>query len=351
MARNNSGFDDDDFAFDAGDDLDSGDDVDAEDELDGEIESEIDGIDAEDLAELDKLDGIAEPELSDGPAADAEEVPASIDFPIYQLFLAYSRESFFAAHKGPPLAAGSKVVVPTRYGRDMAVVSRVLPSCPGRRYARVAWITRPATQADLDRAANNERQEDGAFNLCRERIEMHGLDMRLVSVHFVLDEPKVIFLFTSESRVDFRELVKDLMGIFRLRVELRQIGSRDQARILGGLGICGRCFCCCRGTSFLKPVSIKMAKDQDLSLSMLKISGPCGRLLCCLGFEQCFYGERRRTVPRQGAKILYDGVSWHVREANLVTGLVTMTSEDDRQMKVAATRFAKVDGRWSITPA
>ena len=143
-------------------------------------------------------------------------------------------------------------------------------------------------------------REERAFALCREKIEARGLEMKLVSAHYLLDEQKILFFFTAENRVDFRELVKDLVSVFKMRIELRQIGVRDEARVVGGLGICGRALCCNAITDKLRPVSIKMAKEQNLTLNSMKISGPCGRLLCCLSYEFDVYREARQTLPVHG---------------------------------------------------
>jgi cell fate regulator YaaT (PSP1 superfamily) len=175
--------------------------------------------------------------------------------------------------------------------------------------------------------------------------------MKLVSVHYLLEEPKILFFFTAESRVDFRELVKDLVSIFKTRIELRQIGVRDEARVVGGLGVCGRAYCCHAVSDKLKPVSIKMAKDQNLSLNSMKISGPCGRLLCCLAYEHNFYNEQRKLIPPEGSKLTYDDGLWKVQEVNLVAGIVTLNAEDGRQLRISNSRFVRSEGRWHITPA
>ncbi|WP_461248179.1 regulatory iron-sulfur-containing complex subunit RicT, partial [Treponema sp. R6D11] len=140
------------------------------------------------------------------------------------------------------------------------------------------------------------------FDICFKKIENHKLEMKLVLVHYLLEEPKILFFFTADNRVDFRELVKDLVSVFKMRIELRQIGVRDEARVLGGLGVCGRGYCCHCVSDKLKPVSIKMAKDQKLSLNSVKISGPCGRLMCCLFYEYSFYSEQQRALPQEGVR-------------------------------------------------
>jgi cell fate regulator YaaT (PSP1 superfamily) len=201
---------------------------------------------------------------------------------------------------------------------------------------------------DLDNANYNRKQEKEAFRICKEKVQAHKLDMKLVSVHFLLEESKVLFFFTSENRVDFRELVKDLVGIFKTRIELRQIGVRDESRVVGGLGVCGRAYCCHAVSDKLKPVSIKMAKDQNLSLNSMKISGPCGRLLCCLAYEHNFYNEQRRLIPPEGCRVSYDETLWKVIEVNVVMGTVKLSAEDGRQITLPSAKFEKTDGKWQI---
>ena len=164
-------------------------------------------------------------------------------------------------------------------------------------------VVRIATEQDLKRSEDNRRREKEAFPICEQKILEHGLDMKLVDVECSFDNSKLLFYFTSDGRVDFRELVKDLAAHFRTRIELRQIGVRDEAKMLGGLGICGQPFCCSRFLSDFQPVSIKMAKEQGLSLNPTKISGTCGRLMCCLKYEQDAYEYLNKLTPRQGSHV------------------------------------------------
>ena len=195
-------------------------------------------------------------------------------------------------------------------------------------------VIRLATPEDVRRAQDNRRREAEAMDICRQRIEKHGLDMKLVDVEYNFEGSKILFFFTSDGRVDFRELVKDLAGIFRTRIELRQIGVRDEARMLGGLGICGRPFCCAQFLDDFQPVSIKMAKTQGLSLNPAKISGSCGRLMCCLKYEQDAYEELVQTVPKTDAFVeTPDGVGTVV-DTNLLKGTVRVHLEDQTDMAV-----------------
>ena len=270
------------------------------------------------------------------------------DLPLYRLRLMYSKETFNAAWPQDNLMPGEKVLVNTRYGRDLAEVIGPICKRAGQLVQSVSRIERLATKEDINRAESNKVQEREAFRICRDKIEAHKLDMKLVSVHYLLEEAKILFFFTAENRVDFRELVKDLVSIFKTRIELRQIGVRDESRVLGGLGVCGRGFCCHSVSDKLKPVSIKMAKDQNLSLNSIKISGPCGRLLCCLAYEHIFYGEQRRQLPPEGCRISWDGSNWKVTEVNVVMDKIRLSSEDGRMTQLPGSSFEKTDGRWTV---
>jgi cell fate regulator YaaT (PSP1 superfamily) len=193
---------------------------------------------------------------------------------------------------------------------------------------------RIAGASDLSRMQENDLREDRAYSLCREKIEVRGLDMKLVSAHYLLDEQKILFLFTAENRVDFRDLVKDLVTVFKTRIELRQIGVRDEARVVGGVGICGRALCCNAITDRLRPVSIKMAKEQNLTLNSMKISGPCGRLLCCLSYEFDVYKEARHVLPSMGARMHFEGEEFRVTELNILARRVRIQSESGRVLDV-----------------
>lgn len=164
-------------------------------------------------------------------------------------------------------------------------------------------VIRKATEEDIKQQKINEQKEIEAFEICLEKIEKHGMDMKLIDVEYTFDVSKIIFYFTAEGRVDFRELVKDLASVFRTRIKLRQIGVRDEAKMLGGIASCGREICCASFMGEFDPVSIRMAKDQNLSLNPSKISGLCGRLMCCLRFENDVYQELKDQFPKNGEKV------------------------------------------------
>ena len=183
-------------------------------------------------------------------------------------------------------------------------------------------IIRVATDADMDKLAENCRREIDAFSICQKKIAAHGLEMKLVDVEYTFDNSKILFYFSADGRVDFRELVKDLAGVFRTRIELRQIGVRDEAKMLGGLGLCGRPFCCSQFLAGFQPVSIKMAKEQGLSLNPVKISGTCGRLMCCLKYEQEAYQDLQRNTPPQGSYVSTPEGKGIVVGVGLLTGVL-----------------------------
>ena len=186
-------------------------------------------------------------------------------------------------------------------------------------------VIRVATEEDIRNMLENKEIEKEAFRICEGKIEAHGLDMNLVDVEYTFDRSKLLFYFTSDGRVDFRELVKDLAGTFRTRIELRQIGVRDESRMVGGFGICGRPFCCNTFLNDFQPVSIKMAKEQGLSLNPTKISGTCGRLMCCLKYEQDTYEHLLRVTPKVGAIVDTPDGKGRVIENNLITGMLKVT--------------------------
>lgn len=272
---------------------------------------------------------------------------SDLPYPLYRLRADPYNETYYASCE-IPLEEGARVVAPTRYGKDLCVVLGPVKAPGFVRTADIIKIERVATPADDERRASDEVKEKKAFEICQEKIKSHNLPMKLVFAHYLFEEQKVLFFFTADSRVDFRSLVKDLVAVFKMRIELRQIGVRDEARVVGGCGVCGRVLCCHGVTDKLVPVSIKMAKDQNLSLNSLKISGPCGRLLCCLAYEYGFYREARRSMPNEGAKIPYDGTVFKVIEVNVPAGRLRLSGEDGRYIEAGAARFVQREGRWAI---
>ncbi len=209
---------------------------------------------------------------------------------------------YYFAPNGTEPKEGDRVVVETSNGREMALCAQGVHAVSDDRVVQpLQPVLRVADAQDMQTLENNKKREAEAFQICKKKIAEHGLDMKLVEVECSFEGNKITFFFTSEGRVDFRELVKDLASVFRSRIELRQIGVRDEAKSIGGIGICGRPFCCSEFLSEFYPVSTKMAKVQNLSLNPKKISGCCGRLMCCLRYEQEAYEDLVKTVPKNGA--------------------------------------------------
>lgn len=224
---------------------------------------------------------------------------------------------------GHAFAAGNRVVVETAYGIECGEVATPNRQIPESDIVKpLKKVVRPATAEDIKRAKENAQKEKRAFEICQQKILAHKLEMKLVNVEYTFDNSKILFYFTADGRVDFRELVKDLASVFRTRIELRQIGVRDEAKMLGGLGICGRPFCCTQFLSDFQPVSIKMAKEQGLSLNPTKISGTCGRLMCCLKYEQEAYESLLKITPKAGAIVNTGEGKGTVHEVNLLTGIL-----------------------------
>ena len=209
----------------------------------------------------------------------------------------FSPESF-------KLALGDKVIVETSRGIELGTVkvgNKIVDSKDI--VSPLKPVTRPATPQDIEQYEKNRAAEDDAIAICQKKVESHNLGMKLVGAEYTFDKSKLIFYFTCESRVDFRELVRDLASTFRTRIELRQIGIRDEAKMLGGLGVCGRKLCCANFLSDFVQVSIKMAKEQNFSLNSSKVSGACGRLMCCLRYEHEAYEEAIKQTPPSGSVV------------------------------------------------
>ena len=252
-------------------------------------------------------------------------------------------KSYYFAPNGKTVRTGEQVIVETSKGLEIADCARgnhmvedtavIQPLRP---------VVRVATKDDLRVAEINKQREKEAYEICQKKIVEHGLDMKLVDVECNFEGNKTMFFFTSDGRVDFRELVKDLAGIFRNRIELRQIGVRDEAKMLGGLGICGRPFCCSKFLNDFQPVSTKMAKMQSMSLNPSKISGSCGRLMCCLRYEQEAYEELVKNVPKQGAFVETPTGYGIVTQVNLLRQLVKVKLDGEGEDTLRTFRAVEV---------
>lgn len=216
---------------------------------------------------------------------------------------------------------GDNVIVETARGVECGEVTLAPREIPVDEIVQpLKPIVRLATDKDLEAVSRNREKEKEAFSLCQQKIHEHKLDMKLVDVEYTFDNSKVLFYFTADGRVDFRELVKSLASQLRTRIELRQIGVRDESKLLGGLGICGRPFCCSQFLNDFHPVSIKMAKEQGMSLNPTKISGSCGRLMCCLKYEQEVYEELLKITPRAGSLVKTPDGNGTVCDVSLLGG-------------------------------
>ncbi|MBR1423160.1 MAG: stage 0 sporulation family protein [Ruminococcus sp.] len=226
------------------------------------------------------------------------------------------------------LGEGDKVIVETARGVECGEVVIVDREIDEEKFSSpIKKIIRPANAEDMKQIEKNHEKEKEALAICEQKVRDHKLNMNLIDCECTFDNNKLLFYFTAENRVDFRELVKDLASVFRTRIELRQIGVRDEAKMLGGLGICGQPFCCSRFLGEFQPVSIKMAKEQGLSLNPTKISGTCGRLMCCLKYEQDAYEDLLKNTPKVGAIVKTMEGRGVVEEVNLLTGKLRIKIE------------------------
>ena len=238
-------------------------------------------------------------------------------------------KQYYFDPKGQQVEPGQGVIIETSRGLEYGECAQGNTMVEDEAVVQpLRSLVRIATQKDLDTVAKNREKEKKAFTICQDKIAAHGLDMKLVEVEYNFEGSKILFFFTSEGRVDFRALVKDLAGVFHARIELRQIGVRDEAKMLGGLGICGRPFCCAGFLDEFQPVSIKMAKTQNLSLNPTKISGTCGRLMCCLKYEQEAYEDAVRRMPKNESFVETPEGVGTISQVNLLKETVQVRLED-----------------------
>ena len=229
------------------------------------------------------------------------------------------------------IVKGDYVIVDTARGLECGLVVQGIHGEPGDKIIKpLKAVNRIATKQDIEKMNLNRRDEKKAFEICLEKIEKHKLDMKLIDVEYTFDRSKALFYFTADGRVDFRELVKELAQIFRTRIELRQIGVRDESKMMGGIGVCGQPFCCSRFLSDFTPVSIKMAKEQGLSLNPAKISGSCGRLMCCLSYEQNVYEHLNNVTPGVGSLVKTADGNGIVAEVSLLAGKIKVRLDKNR---------------------
>ena len=249
---------------------------------------------------------------------------------------------YYFSPSGSKIECGNHVIVETARGIECGEVVIANRKIDDKKVIQpLKSIMRIATEKDLETQQKNREKEQEIMKVFTKKISEHKLDMKPIDIDCTFDGSKILFYFTAENRVDFRELVKDLASVYRTRIELRQIGVRDEAKMLGGLGICGRPFCCKTFLGEFQPVSIKMAKEQSLSLNPTKISGTCGRLMCCLKYEQNCYEELLAITPKVGALVETSEGRGIVEDANLLTGVLKVKL--DKNPDAAATAFKRED--------
>ena len=263
-------------------------------------------------------------------------------------------KNYYFDPKGKTYNKGDQVIVETARGLEYGLVTISNREISDEEITSpLKPVIRIANAQDIETINENKQKEKEAFEICSKKIAAHGLDMKLVDVEYTFDSNKILFYFTADGRVDFRELVKDLASVFRTRIELRQIGVRDESKKVGGLGICGRPFCCNTFLGDFQPVSIKMAKEQNLSLSPVKISGTCGRLMCCLKYEQEAYEHLLRVTPKHGAIVETKDGKGTVVDNNLLTGMLKVSLDKNpdgapilihrKEVKIIKDSHIKVD--------
>jgi len=275
-------------------------------------------------------------------AAAPETAPARIPTVVQVEFKGERRAHFLNAKK-LPIDEDDYVVVQVERGRDMGKIVRSgedLEKIPDVRPVKQE-VLRKASEEDMRKWEENNRKEEEARRVCEEKIAAHGLKMKLVEVEYQLDCTKITFFFTADERVDFRELVKDLAGIYKTRIELRQIGVRDEAKRLGGYGSCGRKYCCTTFLQEFEPVTLRMARDQRLSLSPTKISGACGRLMCCLAYEREYYMEIARQLPKVGRRLTTPYGEVTVTKIDIFAQAVIAQDENGEEMRLTLEQFRK----------
>ena len=251
-----------------------------------------------------------------------------------------SGRAYYFDPKELEIKEGEFVIVETARGVECGEVVRSAHEIASGSFPReIKPVIRLADGVDVRRMRQNRADEKATFELCEKRIAAHKLQMKLVDAEYTLDRSKLVFYFTADNRVDFRELVKDLASQFHTRIELRQIGVRDESKMLGGLGLCGQPFCCSRFLKNFQPVSIKMAKEQGLSLNPAKISGSCGRLMCCLAYEQNSYEYLNSITPQVGSIVRTPDGEGTVMEVNVVAGTLKVRSN----VEILAPRIYKRD--------
>lgn len=265
----------------------------------------------------------------------------------YKVKFEYNNCSKICKIKNDNINKGDMLIVPTPYGNEVAIVfGKVIAKEDIETYEEILNVVRIATEDDIKKYKANKERARKAFDVTLQKIKEHNLEMKLINIYCFLEEPKMLFNFTSDGRVDFRDLVKDLASIFKTRIELRQIGVRDECRIMNGYGHCGRHLCCANVLSDIDPITIKMAKEQNLTLNSLKISGICGRLLCCLVYEYNTYIKEKERFPEIGVKIKIENEQYTVSEINIQTEEIKLISQNGDNITYINLNKLKYDQFW-----
>jgi cell fate regulator YaaT (PSP1 superfamily) len=253
-------------------------------------------------------------------------------------------------------SAGDMVVMATKFGKDIGKIlgdlchKKIKAVVDSESEIQTYEIYRKASEQDLGIAEENKAKEKGALSLCKKLVRDHDLDMNLVSTHFMIEDQKLLIFFTANERVDFRKLVRDIAYQLKAKIELRQIGVRDETRILGGMGVCGRVYCCHSVSDRLEPVSIRMAATQNLSLNSMKISGPCGRLFCCLAYEVDTYHKEKEAYPAKNSKIIFENKTFKVLDVNVLSRLIKMFGPEGQRWESPLEDFSynKEKDEWHL---
>ncbi len=315
-------------------------DSDAAEKAAGELYAEACEDEQQNAEQLDE--GVLEgPPEAEQPSAveDSVSETGSVAEPVPVVGVKFRKSGkvYYFAPNGIDLSPGDNVIVETARGVEYGSVvcgPKVVPASDI--VSPLKPVVRRASAEDQAKARENEEKEEQAFSICLDKISQHNLPMKLVDVEYTFDRSKLVFYFTADGRVDFRELVKDLASVFRTRIELRQIGVRDEAKMIGGLGCCGRPMCCASFLGDFEPVSIKMAKEQNLSLNPTKISGVCGRLMCCLRYEYEAYKASRHGLPKVGQEMSTGKGPAKVVDIDILRRLVRLDFGDGEQQVVPA---------------
>lgn len=277
------------------------------------------------------------------------------EYPACTVLLSQTRESFscFIPPHLSHISDKTEVVAKTQYGKDLVKIISLNTKEREEGNEESYEVLRLATPEDIRNRKKWDEKADDAFNKCRKCIIENKLEMKLVAAHHLIEEPKWVFFFTAEKRIDFRKLVRDLVSIFHQKIELRHIGVRHEARIIGGESLCSREYCCCNPGIKLKPVTIKMLKVQDITFNSSKISGPCGRLLCCLDFEYEYYREAKKSFPMEKSKVCCNGRECVVTAVNVFSKKVKIkdSNEGFLESSISDGRYDSKEKKWFFSPS